>query len=123
ANTGELLHDFTDPNWDTRFLGDVYQDLSEAARKKYALLQTPDFVDEFILDRTLEPALEEFGLDAAPVLDSSGNPLTAAGFRMIDPACGSGHFLLGAFRRILDRWQRKEPGTNVRELVQHTLNS
>ncbi|MFO0261671.1 MAG: hypothetical protein ACK53V_08595, partial [Planctomycetota bacterium] len=85
ANTGELLHDFTDPNWDTRFLGDVYQDLSEAARKKYALLQTPDFVEEFILDRTLEPALEEFGLDAAPVLDSSGNPLTAAGFRMIDP--------------------------------------
>lgn len=42
---------------------------------------------------------------------------------MIDPACGSGHFLLGAFRRILDRWQREEPGTNVRELVQRTLHS
>ena len=38
ANTGALVHDFTDPNWDTRFLGDLYQDLSEAARKKYALL-------------------------------------------------------------------------------------
>ncbi|MBI2478775.1 MAG: hypothetical protein HYV60_09120 [Planctomycetia bacterium] len=62
ANTGELIHDFTDPDWDTRFLGDLYQDLSEAARKKYALLQTPEFVEEFILDRTLEPALEEFGL-------------------------------------------------------------
>ncbi|MBI2478774.1 MAG: hypothetical protein HYV60_09115 [Planctomycetia bacterium] len=42
---------------------------------------------------------------------------------MIDPACGSGHFLLGSFRRILDRWQRREPGTNVRELVQRTLSS
>ena len=39
---------------DTRFLGDLYQDLSEAARKKYALLQTPEFVEEFILDHTLD---------------------------------------------------------------------
>ncbi len=38
AETGALVHDFTDPDWDTRFLGDLYQDLSEAARKKYALL-------------------------------------------------------------------------------------
>lgn len=106
--TGALVHAFTDPDWDTRFLGDLYQDLSEAARKKYALLQTPKFVEEFILDRTLEPALEEFGLQD---------------FRMIDPACGSGHFLLGSFARLLDRWQRKEPGTNVRVLAQQALDS
>jgi len=31
--TGELVHDFTDPSWNTRFLGDLYQDLSEEARK------------------------------------------------------------------------------------------
>ncbi|MBM7231461.1 MULTISPECIES: hypothetical protein [Dietzia] len=46
-----------DPQLDTRFLGDMYQDLSEYAKKKYALLQTPEFVEEFILDRTLTPAL------------------------------------------------------------------
>lgn len=108
ANTGVLVHDFTNPNWDTRFLGDLYQDLSEAARKKYALLQTPEFVEEFILDRTLDPAIEEFGLE---------------NFRMIDPACGSGHFLLGSFRRLVERWQRKEPGMNVRVLVQRALDS
>jgi N-6 DNA Methylase len=129
ANSGVLVHDFTDPNWDTRFLGDLYQDLSEAARKKFALLQTPDFVEEFILDRTLEPALEEFGL--VPNDSSSPRPASGRGaggeghsdFKMIDPACGSGHFLLGTFPRLLDRWQRKEPGTNVRELAQRTLNS
>lgn len=44
--TGKMAHEFTDPDWDTRFLGDLYQDLSEAARKKFALLQTPDFVEE-----------------------------------------------------------------------------
>jgi hypothetical protein len=120
ASTGELVHDFTDPNWDTRFLGDLYQDLSESARKKFALLQTPDFVEELILDRTLDPAIEEFGLVPQP----SGNQETSSTrFKMIDPACGSGHFLLGAFPRLLDRWQRKEPGTNIRELTQRALDS
>ena len=106
--TGELVHDFTDDKWDTRFLGDLYQDLSEDARKKYALLQTPEFVEEFILDRTLDPAIDEFGLD---------------GFRMIDPACGSGHFLLGSFRRLFVRWLKAEPGTNTRVLAQRALTS
>ena len=106
--TGNLVHDFGDPNWDTRFLGDLYQDLSEEARDKYALLQTPEFVEEFILDRTLDPAVEEFGLD---------------GFRMIDPACGSGHFLLGSFHRLFHRWSKKEPGTNARVLAQRALDS
>ncbi|HEY9751549.1 MAG TPA: hypothetical protein V6C46_01250 [Coleofasciculaceae cyanobacterium] len=99
--TGALVHDFTDPTWDTRFLGDLYQDLSAAARKQYALLQTPIFVEEFILDRTLDPSIEEFGLQD---------------FRMIDPACGSGHFLLGAFERILDRWQKKNQGYILKNL-------
>jgi len=108
ANTGHLVHDFTDDAWDTRFVGDLYQDLSEAARKKHALMQTPEFVEEFILDRTLDRAIEEFGLE---------------GFKMIDPACGSGHFLLGSFHRLLERWRREEPGTKVSELAQRALDS
>ena len=47
-DTGELVHDFTDPAWTTRFLGDLYQDLSDDAKKRFALLQTPDFVEEWI---------------------------------------------------------------------------
>ena len=106
--TGDLRHDFTDPELDTRFLGDLYQDLSEHAKKTYALLQTPEFVEEFILDRTLDPAIETFGLEDV---------------RMIDPTCGSGHFLLGAFDRILARWREREPGTPIRELVQRALDA
>ena len=49
------VYDFTDPELSTRFLGDLYQDLSEYAKKTFALLQTPEFVEEFILDQTLEP--------------------------------------------------------------------
>lgn len=108
GDDGELVRDFTDETLSTRFLGDLYQDLSDHAKSTYALLQTPDFVEEFILDRTLEPALAE-------------RPL--AGFRMIDPTCGSGHFLLGAFHRLLDRWQRHEPDTNITELAGRALDS
>jgi hypothetical protein len=105
--TGNLLHDFSDPEWKTRFLGDLYQDLSETARKRYALLQTPEFVEEFILDRTLMPAIDEFGL---------------AKVRMIDPTCGSGHFLLGGFNRLCSLYIKREPATNVRVLVQRALD-
>ena len=106
-DSGALRHDFTDPAWDTRFLGDLYQDLSDEARKRFALLQTPEFVEEFILDRTLAPALDEFGLP---------------GIHLIDPACGSGHFLLGAFARLLRAWFAREPGTPERVLVQRALD-
>lgn len=106
--SGVLVHDFSDPDWDTRFLGDLYQDLSEAARKRYALLQTPEFVESFILDHSLTPALEAFGL---------------AQTRLIDPTCGSGHFLLGAFGRLFGAWQRREPATNARELAQRALGA
>jgi hypothetical protein len=107
-NTGTLAHDLTDPDWNTRFLGDLYQDLSEAARKRYALLQTPDFVEEFILDRTLTPAICEFGFREV---------------RMIDPTCGSGHFLLGAFQRLVAEWVRHEPGRNSRDVAQRALDA
>ncbi|SDL43675.1 BREX-2 system adenine-specific DNA-methyltransferase PglX [Tessaracoccus oleiagri] len=108
TDDGTLVHDFTDPQLDTRFLGDLYQDLSDHAKKTYALLQTPEFVEEFILDRTLEPALNDRPLD---------------GFKLIDPACGSGHFLLGAFRRLLARWQAEAPALGRRDQVQNALDA
>lgn len=127
SNAGDALkHDFADPDLGTRFLGDLYQNLSEAARKKYALLQTPVFVEEFILDRTLEPAIKEFGL-----CDQKGRELSAQKkpipsdhlLRLIDPTVGSGHFLLGAFRRLFAHWQRQEPMTEPAVLAERCLNS
>lgn len=105
---GTLVHDFTDPNLETRFLGDLYQDLSEHAKKTYALLQTPVFVEEFILDQTLTPAVAEFGLE---------------GLKLIDPACGSGHFLLGAFERLNQAWLEAAPGLDAKERVRRAMAS
>ncbi|WJK65979.1 BREX-2 system adenine-specific DNA-methyltransferase PglX [Streptomyces albidoflavus] len=115
GSTSVLVHDFTDPlsedgteGWDTRFLGDLYQDLSEAARKTYALLQTPEFVEEFILDRTMTPAVREFGFEE---------------LKMIDPTCGSGHFVLGAFRRLVRMWGEERPEVGSYERVRAALES
>jgi len=105
TDNGQLKRTFDVEAGDTRFLGDLYQDLSERARKKYALLQTPVFVEEFILDRTLDPAIDEFGLDEV---------------RMIDPTCGSGHFLLGGFARLFDLWIKREDNDIV--AAQKALN-
>jgi hypothetical protein len=95
--TGRLVHEFTDPSLDTGFLADAYAHLSDTAQKKYALLQTPPFVADFILDRTVKSALGTYGRH---------------GLRIIDPVCGSGTFLLGAFERLLAAWRRAEPDAN-----------
>ncbi|MFE3500924.1 BREX-2 system adenine-specific DNA-methyltransferase PglX [Kitasatospora sp. NPDC059160] len=114
-DAGVLVHDFTDKlnedgteGWDTRFLGDLYQDLSEAARNTYALLQTPEFVEEFILDRAMDPAVREFGYE---------------GLKMIDPTCGSGHFVLGTFQRLVKLWAEGQPGRDRYERVREALDS
>ncbi|WP_413759255.1 BREX-2 system adenine-specific DNA-methyltransferase PglX [Streptomyces sp. MMBL 11-3] len=122
---GEIVHSFVDPTLNTRFLGDLYQDLSEQARKTYALLQTPVFVEEFILDLTLEPAVAEFGLEhVVEIHDGHGSVRELpAGLRMIDPACGSGHFLLGMFKRLLEKWRDADKVADDWTLIRRALAS
>ncbi|MEY9214309.1 BREX-2 system adenine-specific DNA-methyltransferase PglX [Thermobifida halotolerans] len=124
---GELVHVFEDrENLDTRFLGDLYQDLSEHARKTYALLQTPDFVEEFILDLTLNPAIEEFGLEPELEVKNAAGEVVwhHRGLRTIDPTCGSGHFLIGLFTRLLEKHREAAgPETDDWELIRKALNS
>ncbi|MEU2988695.1 BREX-2 system adenine-specific DNA-methyltransferase PglX [Micromonospora aurantiaca] len=105
---GDLVWDLADPDLSTRFLGDLYQDLSDYAKDTFALLQTPEFVEKFILDQTMEPALAERPLE---------------GFKLIDPTCGSGHFLLGAFARLNERWAAHAPGIEVQARVQKALDA
>ncbi|MCW8139546.1 MAG: BREX-2 system adenine-specific DNA-methyltransferase PglX, partial [Planctomycetota bacterium] len=88
ADTGERRHQL-DPR-DTRFVGDLYERLDPEMSERFDLVQTPEFVEAFILERTLVPALAECDLEA---------------IRVVDPACGSGHFLVGAFRRMACAWR------------------
>jgi hypothetical protein len=108
APEGGLVHDFTDPRRSTDFLGDVYQDLSEEQRFRYALLQTPGFIAELVLDETLRPAIAEFG---------------AEHIRCLDPVCGSGTFLLAMFRRLDEHWSRRDPSMPRQERVARILQA
>ena len=61
---------------------------------------TPDSLVQQLLDSTLDPVLDS-------IEGSSKNPAEdMLSISVIDPACGSGHFLLGATRRIATRIAR-----------------
>lgn len=105
---GSLQYDFTDPELDTDFFGDLYQDVSETSRKSYALVRTPEFIVDLVLGLSVDPAIAEFG---------------PPGFRGIDPACGSGTFTLGLFERLLAAWRAAEPATSDHTLIRRTLDS
>ena len=113
----------TKVNWrdmETEELGSVYESLLELtpelnleareftfaegdatkgnARKVSGSYYTPDSLVKLLLDTTLDPVL-----DAAEARNPNDPVSEILKLSMIDPACGSGHFLLGAARRAAGR--------------------
>ena len=72
---------------------------------------------KLLLDITLDPVLE--AAEARNIEDPVTELLKLS---IIDPACGSGHFLLGAARRVAGRIARhRMPGAISQEVFQHAL--
>lgn len=88
-----MLHPLDDPAYRPHgyLLGNAYQALSEEARKHRALAQTPRYITDLLLQLALRPALDEHG--------------ALAGFRMIDPSCGTGHILIESLLSVAS-WTR-----------------
>lgn len=119
----------TPVNWramETEELGSVYESLLELtprltddghaisfaqgaeqkgnARKTTGSYYTPDALVQTLLDSALDPVLDRVEAEAE-------DPAAALlGVTVIDPACGSGHFLLAAGRRIATRLARARAG-------------
>ena len=109
-------------NWrdmKTEELGSVYESLLEIrptleangefalnsgakgnARKTTGSYYTPDSLVETLLDSALDPVLEKAEAEGETAEDKVRAILD---LKIIDPACGSGHFLLGAARRMADK--------------------
>ncbi|RMB09029.1 Eco57I restriction-modification methylase domain-containing protein [Eilatimonas milleporae] len=129
-------------NWramETEELGSVYESLlelqpqlgddgkslvfaSDAAeqkgnqRKTTGSYYTPDSLVQALLDTALDPVLDKTEAEAD---DPEAALLNLA---VIDPACGSGHFLLAAARRIATRVARiRADGTPAQEDFRHAL--
>lgn len=132
----------TPVNWrvmETEELGSVYESLlelqpqlgddgkslhfaSEAAeqkgnqRKTSSSYYTPDSLVQALLDIALDPVLDETEAEASDPAQALLN------LAIIDPACGSGHFLLAAARRIATRLARiRAEGTPALADFRHAL--
>jgi hypothetical protein len=83
--------------------GFVFAEAGEAegnARKATASYYTPDSLVQALLDSALDPVLDRVEAEAE-------EPAAAlVEVSVVDPACGSGHFLLAAARRIATRVAR-----------------
>ncbi|MGQ9369603.1 Eco57I restriction-modification methylase domain-containing protein [Azospirillum sp. ST 5-10] len=129
-------------NWrdmETEELGSVYESLLELtplprvdtrtfvfaagdetrgnARKTTGSYYTPDALVKLLLDGTLDPVL-----DAAEARNLADPAAEILRLTIVDPACGSGHFLLGAARRAAARIARlRSPGVPSQAEFQHAL--
>jgi hypothetical protein len=74
------------------------------ARKTTGSYYTPDSLVQALLDSALDPVLDRVEAEA----DDPANALLSV--TVVDPACGSGHFLLAAARRIATRVARHRAG-------------
>lgn len=90
----------------------IYEDFlaDENGQKKKGVVYTPPYLVQFLIDQCM------------PLKDGKQD------FKIIDPACGSGIFLVGAFKRMIQWWRvrnnwskpRKE---NIEELKQILKNN
>jgi hypothetical protein len=106
ADTGATWS-FAEEHFEGELMGDLYQELDPLVKERFALCQTPGFVRAFILDRTLTPAIETFGADEV---------------RLLDPACGSGHFLIDGLKRLVAAAAAKHPDWECGKVVTHALD-
>lgn len=106
ADTGAVWS-FAEEKFEGELMGDLYQELDPVVKDRFALCQTPDFVRAFILDRTLTLAIEEFGADDV---------------RLVDPACGSGHFLIDGLKRLVAATAEVHTDWSREKVVAHALD-
>lgn len=71
----------------------VHVDLKPEVRKAGGVYYTPSQVVDYIVEQTLGPLLE------------GKRPQEVAALRILDPACGSGSFLVAAYQYLID-WHR-----------------
>ncbi|MCP1393247.1 MAG: N-6 DNA methylase, partial [Methanothrix harundinacea] len=71
----------------------VNVDYKPEVRKAGGVYYTPSYIVEYIVDNTVGKLLE------------GQTPSSASELKVLDPACGSGSFLIGAYQKLLD-WHR-----------------
>lgn len=112
----ELQPQLSDDGRELRFATDAAEQAGNQ-RKTTGSYYTPDSLVQALLDTALDPVLDK------TELETEDKPVEALlALNIIDPACGSGHFLLAAARRIATRVARiRADGTPSLEDFRHAL--
>ena len=106
-----------------RFLGKVVRPQGRGVtieekpevRKAGGVYYTPRYIVDYIVEQTVGRQLDAIA-DAKTL--ATFDKATRA-LRLLDPACGSGSFLIRAFERVCEHWQRRftrHPGDRKKEL-------
>lgn len=78
------------------FISSIYETFVSERASGEGIFYTPQHLVDFILDRVLPWDGDQWNL------------------KILDPACGSGVFLVKAFQRLIHRWKRTHPEQTVR---------
>ena len=94
------------PHYDAEQLSYTLETLPGNERKETGSYYTPTSLVECLLDSALDPLLDE----ACAHGTAEERVAALLGLTVCDPACGSGHFLVAAARRIAKRIAAEETG-------------
>lgn len=78
------------------FISSIYETFVTERASRDGIFYTPPYLVDFVLDRVLPWEGAEWDL------------------KILDPACGSGIFLVKSFQRLVHRWKQANPGEPVR---------
>lgn len=85
------------------FISSIYETFVTERAARDGIFYTPSHLVDFIFDRVLPWTGREWDL------------------KILDPACGSGIFLVKAFQRLVHRWKQANPGQTIRAEVLRRL--
>ncbi|MGD1086472.1 MAG: N-6 DNA methylase, partial [Verrucomicrobiota bacterium] len=78
------------------FISSIYEAFVTERARSEGIYYTPPHLVDFMLDRVLPWGGDQWDL------------------KVLDPACGSGIFLVKAFQRLIHRWKNSHPNENIR---------
>jgi hypothetical protein len=85
------------------FISSIYEAFVTERARSQGIYYTPPPLVDFMLDRVLPWDGHEWDL------------------QILDPACGSGVFLVKAFQRLIHRWKNAHPGADIRAETLRTV--
>lgn len=96
---------------DEDILGKAYETFLAGIRHDEGIYYTPKFVTQYIVENTVGDILDDFVSRIGKKLEDEDfervlcllSEFTSV--RLLDPACGSGSFLIKAFRKILEKYK------------------